>query len=122
MTSLEALLVLGNFAWAYVIVLTYVWFRAVAQTDLRDHIGHFVGLMGVFVPGVSMVLMILLAGAMFGLPWLIAILVLAFPASIAAGLHLEVARLTPDDPWADGQRLVLTVLLALVITGYALRG
>lgn len=122
MTPLLALITLSNFAWAYVIVLTVVWFRAVARTELRDHIGHFMGLMGVFVPGVSVVLMIMLAGAVFQVGWLIAILVLAFPASIATGLHLEVARLSQPDPWAEGQRVVITVLLALVLTGYALSG
>lgn len=122
MTPLEALLALSNFAWAYVIVLTFAWFRAVAQSDLRDHIGHFVSLMGVFVPGVSLVILVLLVGALFQVPWLIALLVFAFPASVATGLHLEVSRLSETDPWQDGQRMMLTVLLALVMTGYAMRG
>lgn len=120
MTALQALLALSNFCWAYALVLVVVWFRAVARTDMRDHVGHFVGLMGVFVPGVSLVVITLLLAGALGLPVLIALLVLAFPAAIATGLHLEVAKLTDPDPWQEGQRVALTVLIALLITGHAM--
>lgn len=119
MTPILAILTLSCFCWAYVMVLTVIWFRAVARTDLREHVGHFVGLMGVLVPGVSLTLVMLLAGAVFGIAWLFPLLVLAFPAAIATGLHLEVAALTEPDPGKEAQRVVVTVLLAAVMSGYA---
>ncbi|MEO1238115.1 MAG: hypothetical protein AAFW64_00340 [Pseudomonadota bacterium] len=120
MSSSEIILALSNLFWAYAVILTATWFRQVAQTDRRDHVGHFMGLMGVFVPGVALTLIMLLAGAMFSLPAMVAILVIAFPASIAFGLHLEVTRLGPSDVWTDARRGLLAVLLAILLTGSAL--
>ncbi len=121
MTPVLAVLTLSNFFWAYAVVLAVVWVRAVARTDLRDHIGHFAGLMGVLVPGVALVLLTLMVGAVFQIGWLFVLLALAFPAAIATGLHLEVAALTEPDAGKEAQRVILTVLLAAVFTGYALR-
>jgi hypothetical protein len=122
MTPILALMALSNFFWAYAIVLTAIWIRAVGRTDRRDHVGHFVNLMGGLIPGIVSVFALLFLGGVLGLPWMIALILLAFPAGIAIGLHLEVGRLIAPDPWHDARRVTITVLLALVLTGYMLEG
>ncbi|MEO0992123.1 MAG: hypothetical protein AAFX00_14415 [Pseudomonadota bacterium] len=116
-TLAENVLMLSSFAWGYVAVLTVGWFRAVAQTDTRDHIGHFVSLMGVFVPGVSLFMVSLFLAAALQSGWIFLLVLLLMPAGFATGLHLEVNRLTDPDPWTEYKRLAMATVLGLFFIG-----
>ena len=112
MSMITAVTTLATLLWCYNLVLTMAWFRAVAATDRRDHVGHFVGLMGVFVPGIALTVATVIVGAVIGLPQIVVAIALMLPASVAAGLQLELGRLLPSDGPRDAARLALAVGLA----------
>lgn len=113
MTPTLILAGLGNFCWAYAIVLAIAWFRAVGQRDLRKHVGHFVELMGSFIPGIALVFAIMMIGTALQMGWIIGLIIMLFPGSLVVGLHLEVARLNDYDQQIDNRRMAITVCLAL---------
>jgi hypothetical protein len=112
MTLITAVTTLATLLWCYALVLSVAWVRAVGATDRRDHVGHFVGLMGVFVPGIALTVATVIVGAVVGVPQIVVAIALLLPASVAIGLQLELARLVPPNTSLDAQRLALAVGLA----------
>lgn len=113
MSIFTAITTLATLLWCYALVLTVAWGRAVGRCDLREHVGHFVSLMGVFVPGMALVVGIVAVSALTGLGAILFLLALVFPGAVAVGLYLEVARLTEPDAATDGIRVALAVALAV---------
>jgi hypothetical protein len=103
---------LATLLWCYNLVLTIAWFRAVGALDRRQHVGNFVGLMGVFVPGMALTVLVVLFGAIVGVPQIVIAIALLFPGAVTVGLQLEVSRLAPGGMRGDAQRLALAVGLA----------
>lgn len=101
--------------WCYAVVLTVSWFRAVGAQDLKTHVGHFVALMGVFVPLSCLLVFIVFLGGILGLPSVIALLVVLVPAGLVVGLQLEVSRLETSDQRIEILRLGLTLFLTLAV-------
>ena len=112
MSLMTAITTLATLLWCYALVLTVAWVRAVGATDRREHVGHFIGLMGVFVPGIALTVATVIVAAAIGLPQIVVAIVLMLPASVAVGLHLELGRLLPSDGPRDAGRLALAVGLA----------
>ncbi|WP_116133893.1 hypothetical protein [Tropicimonas sp. IMCC34043] len=106
---------LSMFATCYAIVLAVIWIRAVGRRDRHEHVGLFIALMGVLVPGVVLSIATLLAGAVFGLPYIGLALPVLFPAAIATGLHLEVDALTSPTPSTEGFRIAQGVVLTIIL-------
>lgn len=101
--------------WCYATVLTVAWFRAVGGEDRKTHVGHFVSLMGVFVPLSCLLVLVVFLGAILGLPSVIALLVVLVPAGLVVGLQLEVSRLTVSTERVEMLRLGLTLCLTLSV-------
>jgi len=101
--------------WCYAAVLTVAWFRAVGAEDQKTHVGHFVGLMGVFVPLSSLLVFTVFAGAMFGAPSIIAVLAVLLPAGLVVGLQLEVSRIRLSTERMELIRLGTTLCLTLMV-------
>lgn len=112
MTLVTAITTLATLLWCYNLVLTVAWFRAVGATDTREHVGHFVGLMGVFVPGIALTVATVFIGAVIGIQQVVVAIALLFPGSVAIGLQLEVVKLTGSDTNVDASRLGLAVGMA----------
>lgn len=101
--------------WCYAAVLLVAWFRAVGAEDQKTHVGHFLGLMGVFVPLSCALVFVVFLGALLGLPSVIAVLVLLVPAGLVVGLQLEISRLTASSDRVEMLRLGITLALTLVV-------
>ena len=114
MSTIAAVTTLSSLLWCYSAVMCVIWFRAVAQLERREHVAQFVGLMGVFVPGMALAIAFFLLGALLSFPELVLLLALIFPGTVALGLHLEVARLTEPEPLTEGLRVAAAVALALI--------
>lgn len=112
MTLATAVTTLATLLWCYIAVLGVAWIRAVGALDRREHVSHFVTLMGVFVPGIALTVAVVLIGVLTGLPQIVVVLALLFPGAVAAGLQLEVSRLAPSGVATDATRLGLAVGLA----------
>lgn len=104
--------------WCYAIVLTVAWFRAVGAEDEKTHVGHFLGLMGVFVPLSCALVFVVFMGAMLGLPSVIAVLVVLVPAGLVVGLQLEISRLTASSERVEMLRLGITLAMALAVLAW----
>lgn len=104
--------------WCYAIVLTVAWFRAVGAENQNTHVGHFLGLMGVFVPLSCVLVFVVFLGSVLGMPSVIALLVVLVPAGLVIGLQLEVSRLTASSERTELLRLGLTLGLALVVLAW----
>lgn len=112
MTLIDAVTTLATLLWCYTAVLAVAWFRLVGATERHEHVGHFVGLMGVFVPGIALTLGVVLFGALIGIPQVVVAIAVLLPGAVAIGLQLEVARLRPSGPRGDAMRVGLAVALA----------
>ncbi|MCV6596432.1 MAG: hypothetical protein OIF40_05025 [Mangrovicoccus sp.] len=104
--------------WCYAAVLTVAWFRAVGAEDQKTHVGHFVGLMGVFVPLSSLLVFSVFAGAMLGLPSIIPILAVVLPAGLVIGLQLEVSRICLSSERMELIRLGCTLCLTMAVLAW----
>ncbi len=113
MTPILTIKLVSLLLWSYAAVLTVAWFRAVGSEDKRTHIGHFVSLMGVFVPISSSFVMLLLIAGFLGLPSMVALLFVLVPAGLVVGLQLEVSRLQSSNERIEATRLGLTLALAV---------
>ena len=113
MTVMTTILTLSQFLTCYALVLAVVWFRAVATLDRRSHVGHFVALMGVFVPGVALALAVFLIGVILGIPQVIPALAILLPGAIVVGLQAELAHLAASGPRPDAIRLGAAIALTL---------
>lgn len=119
MSLITAVTTLATLLWCYILVLAVVWFRAVGALDRREHVGNFVALMGVFVPGIALTVAVVMVGALIGIPQVVVALALLFPGAVVTGLQLEVARLIPPDMVTDAQRLGVAVALAAFYLTFA---
>ena len=113
MTPIVGVVAVATFLWCYAAVLLIAWFRAVAREERRMHVAHFVQLMGVLVPVVSVFVLLIFVGAAFGIPIVVVLLAVLVPAGLVIAFHLEVSRLT-----GSGLRPELTRLgMALALSG-----
>ena len=119
MTFATAVTVLGTLLMCYSLVLVVAWFRAVAATEHREHVGHFVSLMGVFVPGIALTMLTVFVAALTGVPELVLGVALLLPGAVACGLQLEVTRLGGSDVTVDAIRVAAAVGLAAVFIAMA---
>jgi hypothetical protein len=117
MTLIETVSTLATLLWVCVLVLIVASVRLVGRCDRKEHVGHFVELVGVFVPGVSITVFAVLMGALLGLPQVVVALALLLPGAVALGLQLEVARLGPADMRTDVLRLTAAVALSALCLG-----
>ncbi|MEM1430564.1 MAG: hypothetical protein AAGG09_14005 [Pseudomonadota bacterium] len=118
MSATTAILTLSCFLTCYALVLAAVWLRAVRALDCRSHVGHFVGLMGVFVPGVALTLAVFLAGVGLGVPQVIPVLALLLPGAVVVGLQAELAHLAASGPRPDAERLTIALGLTLAFLAW----
>lgn len=106
--------------WCHALVLMVAWFRHVARTDRRQHVGHFVSLVGELVPMAAAAVVLIFGGAALGLPSVVVFLAVVLPLGLVVGLALEVRRLGPHSHRAEARRLAVTLALALAV--FAFRG
>lgn len=115
MDPIVAITSLATLLWCYATVLGVTWLRAVGRLDRRQHVAHFVSLMGVFVPGMALAVGTVLLGILFGIPAIVLAIAVLFPGAVVAGLQLEVAALTGTDARTDALRIASAVALALAV-------
>ncbi len=109
----------ATFLWCHAFVLAGAWFRAVARTERREHVGHVVSLIGEMVPMAAGVVILIFAGSFFGLPSAVVFLAIALPAGLVLALVFEVDRVGTVTKRSESRRLA--VALGLTIVVYAFR-
>ena len=105
---------LTTFLWAYVLVGAVSWVRAVRAEALNTHIGHFIGLCGVLVPGIAATLLIVVFRGYVGFPLAPVFALLMMPGCLLAGFLLELNRIRPFTVRSELLRLSAVVGVSLV--------
>ena len=106
------LIVVTSFLWCYAGVLLAGWLRAVARDDMRMHVSHVVSMLGVLVPVVSVFVLLIFAGGVLGIPFVVVILALIVPAGLVIAFQLELSRLVPSTWTREALRLAVASVLA----------
>lgn len=95
--------------------MAIAWVRAVRDQDLRTHVGHFAGLMGVFVPISCSFILLTLISAITGLALIAAMLFVLVLAGLVVGLQLEVSNIRQSTQQIEATRLITSLAIAAVI-------
>jgi len=98
--------------WSYALVLAFFWVRAVAREDRKTHVAHFVELLAAFVPLSCAAVVLVMAGALIGLPSVVGVLFVLLPAGAVIALSQEVRRVEGESDRHEGLRLGLSLCLA----------
>lgn len=88
------------------------WLARVARTERRAHVPHAVDLLANLVPAMIALVVVVLAGAFIGLPSVVVIIAILFPAGLAFGLHQTLNDLRETSWRAELSRLFLVALIA----------
>ncbi len=119
MSPLAIVKLTATLLWCHAGVLAVAWFRQVARTDKRFHVGHFVALMGEMVPMAAGAILLIFGGAILGLPSVVVFLAVVLPAGLVLALATEVDRLTePPDAGVETRRLAATLGLAVLAVAW----
>lgn len=106
------------FLWCHAAVLVVSWFRVVGRTDRRDHVGHFISLMGELVPMAAGVILLIFAGSVLGLPSVVVFLAVVFPAGLVFALLMEVERVGETSRQSETRRLASALGLTCLVYTY----
>ena len=112
MTSYLLVKFVALLLWSHAAVLAVAWFRAVGAEDRRTHVGHFVALMGVFVPVSCLCVLAVLAAAMLQVSLPLVLLVVLLPAGLVLALHLEVTQIAGRSETGEIKRWLATTGVA----------
>jgi hypothetical protein len=113
MTPLAVLEAVATVLWVYAGLALIEWFLRVAKMGKRHHIPSVVDLLGNLVPAMIALVVVVMAGALIGLPSVVAIIAVLFPAGLAFGAHMALNDIRDTaDPRVETGRLLLTLGLA----------
>jgi hypothetical protein len=116
MTPLGTIEAIATVLWVYAGLALAEWVARIARTDRRQHIPHVVDLLGNLVPAMVGLVVVVMAGAVIGLPSVVVLIAVLFPAGLAFGLHRTLAEIgAKTSPRAEAARLALTLILAAAI-------
>ncbi len=112
MTPLAVMEAIATVLWVYAIVAGLEWLWRVARTERRHHIPHVTDLLGNLVPVMIALIVVVMAGAMIGLPSVVVIIAVLFPAGLAFGVHQSLNELREATWRAEAIKLSVILLIA----------
>jgi hypothetical protein len=116
MTPIALIEAAATLLWVYAGLAFAHWAWRSARLDRRDHIPAVTELLGHLVPAMILLVLTVLAGALIGLPSVVALIALLFPAGLAYGTHMALHEAEPAPPKRHTQiRIALTLILAALI-------
>ncbi len=80
---------IATLLWVYAGLTFLAWVNFVRRTDRRQHIPHAADLLGNLVPAMIMLVVVVLLGSFIGLPSVVVLIAVLFPAGLAFGLHMS---------------------------------
>ncbi|MEX3015821.1 hypothetical protein [Gymnodinialimonas hymeniacidonis] len=102
--------------WVYAALTFAHWALRAARLDRRQHIAAATDLLGHLVPAMILLVLTVLAGALIGLPSVVAFIALLFPAGLAYGAHMALHDMEPPPSRPHLiSRLFMTIVLAVLI-------
>ncbi len=112
MTPLAVIEAIATLLWVYAGLTFIAWARHLIRSEKRFHIPHVADLLGNLVPAMIALVVVVMAGAMIGLPSVVVIIAVLFPAGLAFGLHMSLNDIRED---ASYRAELIRIILALLI-------
>lgn len=113
MTPLAVMEAIATVLWVYAGLALLEWGARVSRLDQRQHIPSVTDLLGNLVPAMIALVVVVMAGAVIGLPSVVVIIAVLFPAGLAFGAHMALNDIREEaDMRVELTRLGLTVFLA----------
>jgi hypothetical protein len=112
MTPIAIIEAVATLLWCYAGVTFLAWAGHLRRTEHRTRVTHVFDLVANLVPAMIALLLVVLAGAMIGLPSVVVIIAVLFPAGLAFGLHMSLNEIREE---ASITREVARIALAFVI-------
>ncbi len=98
MTPIAVIEAAATFLWTYAALAGASWLNAARQLETRGHIPALAELLGNLVPAMILLVIVVLVGALVGLPSVVVLIALLFPAGLAYGLHMSLRDLIDHPP------------------------
>jgi hypothetical protein len=103
--------------WVYTGLTLLAWINHTRRLSQGAHVPAVVELLGHLVPAMIALVTVVLAGALIGLPSVVAFIAILFPAGTAYGTHMALSE-AQDPPVSPRKRLVGTMAIAAAIILY----
>lgn len=116
MTPIALIEACATVLWTYTALTFAAWLAQVVRLPQGAHVAAVTELITHLVPAMIALVVVVLLGALIGLPSVVAFIAILFPAGTAYGTHTALVELR-DAPTSrrDGPRLALTVMIASVL-------
>ena len=95
MTPIALIEAAATALWCYAGLTLAHWIYRVARMESRHHIPALADLLSHFVPAMILLVLTVLAGALIGLPSVVAFIAMLFPAGLAYGSHMALSDIEP---------------------------
>lgn len=115
MTPIAAIEAIATILWVYAGAGLLEWLLRAARAERRQHIPMVTELLANLVPVMIALIVVVMAGAVIGLPSVVVIIALLFPAGLAFGLHLSLNDMR-DANWRFETVKLLVVLAVAGVT------
>lgn len=113
MTPIDIVEAVATVLWTYAIIGAIEWLLRLRRTEARQHVAHVMDLIANLVPAMIALVVIVLAGAFIGLPSVVVIIAVLFPAGLAFGIHMSLNDLRDAAPWqGEVARLIAVFAVA----------
>ncbi len=118
MTPIAIIEAVATFLWTMAIVGIAEWMWTVARMDRRQHIPHTAELLGNLVPAMVALVVVVMVGAFVGLPSVVVIIAMLFPAGLAFGVQMSLNDLRGTVWPREIVRLALVLVIAAGVVIY----
>lgn len=106
---------LATLLWCHAAVLAWEWLGKLRSAVHSDKVGQVVNLLGAMVPVVITYIFVVFAGAILGLPSIVAFLAVVVPGGLVYAFRVDLGEETPSTPALERRRTLLTIALAVLV-------
>ena len=112
---IHTIVFLATLLWCHAAVLAWEWVATLRRAVHSDKVGQVVNLLGAMVPVVITYIFVVFAGAILGLPSIVAFLALVVPGGLVYALRVDLGDVTPSTLALERRRALLTLALAVPV-------
>jgi hypothetical protein len=118
MTPVAWIEAVATLLWCYAGVTLLAWGGHLSRSDPRLRVAHVAEMIANLVPAMITLVVVVLVGAVIGLPSVVVLIAVLFPAGLAFGLHMALNEIRGEAPasWtAEIARLALAFAIGAAV-------
>ncbi|NKX45885.1 hypothetical protein [Roseicyclus persicicus] len=116
MTPIAAVEAIATLLWAYAGVTFLAWARHLTRAEHRQRVPHVIDLIANLVPAMILLLVVVLVGAVIGLPSVVVLIAVLFPAGLAWGAQMALNDIRETaTPAAEAARIALALAIGSAV-------